>query len=192
MWGVPYLQHAEGFSHATAAALMLVCVAAFTAAAPLVGRVARRGIAFENRLVVGAGALVAVAFAVLALWPHAAVPRPLLIAALVILGLGGAVSIAAFDIARREAPPHAAGAALALVNCGGFLSAAVGAWVVGRLLPAVAGPAAYQHAVAAVATVIAAVATLGSIHLARRRAAAAAYPKRTLPLDDARACARST
>jgi len=135
MWGVPYLQHAQGFTHGQAAALLLVCVAAFTASLPLVGSLAARGLRVENRVVVGLGASVAAMLALLALWPGGAVPRPLLIAGLIVLGTGGAASIAAFDIARREAPTHASGAAIALVNCGGFISAAAGAWLVGVLLP---------------------------------------------------------
>jgi sugar phosphate permease len=177
MWGVPYLQHAEGFSHGQAAALLLVCVAAFTAALPLVGSLASRGLKVENRVVVGLGALVAVTMALLALWPGGAVPRLILVAGLVILGAGGAASIAAFDIARREAPAHASGAAIALVNCGGFISAAVGAWVVGLLLPAEPTGAAYAHAALLVPAAIGAVATLGSARLAgRRRARAAGRP----------------
>jgi predicted MFS family arabinose efflux permease len=174
MWGVPYLQHAEGFSHGQAAALLLVCVAAFTAALPLVGSLAARGLKVENRVVVGLGALVAATLALLALWPGGAVPRPLLVAGLVVLGAGGAASIAAFDIARREAPAHASGAAIALVNCGGFISAAVGAWVVGLLLPDVAGPVAYAHAALLVPAAIGATATVGSARLARRRRTRAA------------------
>jgi len=175
MWGVPYLQHAQGFTHGQAAALLLVCVAAFTLAMPLVGLVASRGLRTENRVVVGLGALVAGTLALLALWPGGTVPRPLLIAGLAVIGIGGSASIAAFDIARREAPGHATGAAVALVNCGGFLSAALGAWVVGLLLPDHAGALAYAHATLLVPAAIGAVATLASARLARRRRAHAAH-----------------
>jgi cyanate permease len=174
MWGVPYLQHAQGFTHGQAAALLLVCVAAFTAALPLVGQLAARGLRVENRVVVGLGALVASTLALLALWPGGAVPRPLLIAGLIVLGVGGSASIAAFDIARREAPAHASGAAIALVNCGGFISAAVGAWVVGLLLPADAGAIGYAHAALLVPAAIGALATAGSARLARQRVVRAA------------------
>lgn len=180
MWGVPYLQHAQGFSHGQAAALLLVCVAAFTAALPLIGQVAARGLRVENRVVVGLGALVAATLALLALWPGATVPRPLLIAGLIVLGAGGSASIAAFDIARREAPAHASGAAVALVNCGGFISAAIGAWVVSLLLPADGGATAYAHATLLVPALIGAVATLGSARLARHRRRADAAQRRAL------------
>jgi len=169
MWGVPYLQHAQGFTHGQAAALLLVCVAAFTASLPLVGSLAARGLRVENRVVVGLGASVAAMLALLALWPGGAVPRPLLIAGLVVLGTGGAASIAAFDIARREAPTHASGAAIALVNCGGFISAAAGAWLVGVLLPDQPTATGYAHAALLVPAAIGAVATIGSACLARRR-----------------------
>ncbi len=189
MWGMPYLQHAQGLSHGAAAALLLVCVASFTAALPLVASVAARGLRVENRVVVGLGALVAATLTVLALWPGGAAPRPLLAAALVVLGAGGAASIAAFDIARREAPANASGAAIALVNCGGFISAALGAWVVGRLLPEAAGPVAYAHATLLVPAAIGAAATLGSARLARRRATQSA---RTHPCPPSIATATSS
>ncbi len=178
MWGVPYLQHAQRFSHAQAAALLLVCVAAFTVALPVVGSLAARGLRVENRVVVGLGALVAATLTVLALWPGGGVPGPLLVAGLVVLGAGGATSIAAFDIARREAPAHASGAAIALVNCGGFISAALGAWVVGLLLPADGGAVAYAHAALLVPAAIGAVATAGSARMARRRRHRAAQAAR--------------
>jgi sugar phosphate permease len=169
IWGVPYMQHAQGLSHATAAAYLLICVAAFTAGLPLIGQAASRGVRVENRMVVGLATGVVVALATLALWPGVVVPRPVLIAALIAIGLGGSGSIAAFDIARREAPSAAAGSAMALVNCGGFLSAATGAWAVGLLLGAGASPDRYRTAVLGVLLLVAVVGTLQSARFARRR-----------------------
>jgi MFS family permease len=169
IWGVPYLQHAQGLSHGTAAAYLLICVAAFTAGLPFVGQAAARGIRVENRLVVGLASAVVVALATLALWPGVVVPRPVLIAALIAIGLGGSGSIGAFDIARREAPEAAKGAAIALVNCGGFLSAAIGAWLVGLLLGDAASPARYRTAVLGVVLIAAVIGTIQSARLARRR-----------------------
>jgi sugar phosphate permease len=173
IWGVPYLQHAQGLSHATAAAYMLICVAAFTVGLPFVGQAAARGVRVENRMVVGLAAGVTVALLVLALWPGVVVPRPVLIAALIAIGLGGSGSIAAFDIARREAPHAAAGSAMALVNCGGFLSAATGAWAVGLLLGDAASPARYRTALLGVLLVVSIVGTAQSARLARHRRRAA-------------------
>jgi cyanate permease len=169
IWGVPYMQHAQGLSHGTAAAYLLICVASFTVALPFVGQVAARGVRVENGIVVGLAAAVLVALLTLALWPGVVVPRPVLIAALITIGLGGAGSIGAFDIARREAPEAAKGAAIALVNCGGFLSAAIGAWVVGLLLGGDASGVRYRDAVLGVLLVVAFVGTTQSARLARRR-----------------------
>jgi sugar phosphate permease len=176
IWGVPYMQNAQGLSHATAAAYLLICVAAFTAGLPLIGQAAARGVRVENRLVVGLASAVVVVLATLALWPGVVVPRPVLIVALITIGLGGAGSIGAFDIARREAPEAAKGAAIALVNCGGFLSAAIGAWAVGLLLGDAASPARYRTAVLGVLLVVSIVGTVQSARLARRRRVAEAPP----------------
>ena len=169
MWGVPYLQHAGGFSHAQAAALLLVCVAAFTAALPVVGSLAGRGLRVENRVVVGVGALVAATLTVLALWPGGAVPGPLLVVGLVVLGAGGAASIAAFDIARREAPPTPP------ARPSRWSTAAASSrppWAPGSsacCCPPTAGPSAYAHAALLAPAAIGAVATAGSARMARRR-----------------------
>jgi hypothetical protein len=155
----------------------------FVVTGPFVGQIAARGRGAQNAVVLGLGAIVVAAWATLLLWPGALVPRQLLAAVLLLTGAGSAGSMIAFDVARAEAPAVASGSATAIVNCGGFLSASVGAVLIGRLVGAGSpDPAHYQHAMLPV-LVIAAVGLAGSARHAHRRnrcAATAAARAHTL------------
>lgn len=174
VWGTPYLQHAQGMDRGTAASWLLVTVGAFVVCGPVFGLLARRGLRMQNAIVVGLGVTMVAAWATLLLWPGAGVPHAVLAAALVAVGAGGAASMVLFEIGRSEAPAVAAGSVTAIVNCGGFLSASIGAVVIGALIgDGPASPADYQHAMLPILA-IAAIGLLGSARLARRRRRAAA------------------
>jgi MFS family permease len=169
VWGAPYLQHAQGMDRPTAASYLLLAVAGFVVTAPTAALLAARGPRAQNALLLGFGCLVVAAWATLSVWPGALVPRPLVAAALIATGAGGAASMVAFEIARAEAPAVAAGSATAIVNCGGFLSASIGAVLIGLLVGAGSDQAThYQHAMLPVLA-IAAIGLAGSARLAGRR-----------------------
>jgi hypothetical protein len=67
-------------------------------------------------------------------WPDARPPHALILAALAISGVGSAVSVVAFMLARAGNPAHVAGSATGLVNCGGFLAGSVAILLTGVLL----------------------------------------------------------
>jgi predicted MFS family arabinose efflux permease len=183
VWGAPYIQHTQHMGGASAASYLLFAVGGFVVTGPFVGQIAARGRGAQNAVVLGLGAIVVAAWATLLLWPGALVPRQLLAAVLLLTGAGSAGSMIAFDVARAEAPAVASGSATAIVNCGGFLSASVGAVLIGRLVGAGSpDPAHYQHAMLPV-LVIAAVGLAGSARHAHRRnrcAATAAARAHTL------------
>jgi predicted MFS family arabinose efflux permease len=134
VWGVPYMTDAQGMDRAGAASFLLAGAIAFAASGPLVALVvgpdARRQRAAALALPAGSAA----AWAVLMLWPGAVVPRGVLLAALVVTGIGAGGSMLAFEIARRAAPSASSGSAAALVNCGGFSAAVIGSLVIGHVL----------------------------------------------------------
>jgi hypothetical protein len=71
----------------------------------------------------------------------------LIVAALAISGVGSAVSVVAFMLARAGNPAHVAGSATGLVNCGGFLAGSVAILAAGLLLGRDGRTAvAFQHA----------------------------------------------
>jgi MFS family permease len=85
-------------------------------------------------------------------WMSRLVPEPwrrwaLIVAALAISGVGSAVSVVAFMLARAGNPAHMAGSATGLVNCGGFLAGSVAILAAGLLLGHDGRTAvAFQHA----------------------------------------------
>jgi MFS family permease len=134
LWGYPWLVEAQGVSHATAASWLAFAVVALAIAAPFVGRLGSRGPYMQVRMALVTGTLLVLAWAAVLGWPGARPPHALILAALAISGVGSAVSVVAFMLARAGNPEHVAGSATGLVNCGGFLAGSVAILAAGVLL----------------------------------------------------------
>jgi len=134
LWGYPWLVEAQGLSHATAASWLAFAVVALAIAAPFVGRLGGRGPYMQVRMALVTGTLLVLAWAAVLGWPGARPPHALILAALAISGVGSAVSVVAFMLARAGNPEHVAGSATGLVNCGGFLAGSVAILAAGVLL----------------------------------------------------------
>jgi MFS family permease len=133
LWGYPYLVRAQGRSGSAAGALLALAVVAFAVAAPSAGWVASRNGLRDPILLVTSVAVVVV-WALVMGWPGGQLPGPLLLVLLIVTGIGGAVSLLAFDVAREANPPERGGRATAFVNLGGFGFAVVAAFLVGAVL----------------------------------------------------------
>jgi predicted MFS family arabinose efflux permease len=184
IWGVPYLEHTQHVSGATAASLMLPVAIAFTAALPLVGITGHWSPRARSALLVVPAALLAAGLAVLLAWSGTVAPRALVIAVLALVGLNAAVSVSCFDIARRSTPREAVGMTVALVNCGGFTAAALGSAVIGLWLGGDPSPARFEQAVLVVLLAMTAIGFAGSTRLTReltaeRQREAARQPSQT-------------
>jgi MFS family permease len=134
LWGYPWLVEAQGISRATAASWLAFAVIALALAAPFVGRLGGRGPYMQVRMALVTGTLLVVSWAAVLGWPGARPPHALILAALAISGVGSAVSVVAFMLARAGNPAHVAGSATGLVNCGGFLAGSVAILLAGVLL----------------------------------------------------------
>jgi MFS family permease len=171
LWGVPYLVAGQGLSTGAASAMLTLLVATGLVAGPLFGEFTARHPFRRSWLVLAViGTTAAVWTAVLAVPPPA--PRWLLALLVVVLALGGPASMVGFDYARTFNPSHRRGAAVGIVNGGGFAASLVVALAVGVVL-GLAGTGGYtpeafrvawtvQYAVWALALV--------GILVARRRA----------------------
>jgi MFS family permease len=147
LWGYPWLVEAQGIPRGTAATWLAVSVASLAAAAPFVGRLGGRGPHMQIRMALVTGTLLFVAWVAVLGWPGATPPHALIVAALAISGVGSAVSVVAFMLARAGNPAHVAGSATGLVNCGGFLAGSVAILAAGLLLGHDGRTAvAFQHA----------------------------------------------
>jgi hypothetical protein len=147
LWGYPWLVEAQGVPRGTAASWLAFSVVALAVAAPVVGRLGGRGPYMQVRMALVTGTLLVIAWTAVLGWPGARPPHALILAALAISGVGSAVSVVAFMLARAGNPEHMAGSATGLVNCGGFLAGSVAILAAGLLLGHDGRTAvAFQHA----------------------------------------------
>ncbi|MBB4663327.1 MFS transporter [Conexibacter arvalis] len=149
LWGAPFLIEGQQFDERAAAAYLLVLSAGMAVAGPLVGHLADRGARAQNRTLLALNALVLGTWATILLWPRVGdVPHPLLLAGFALCGAGAAGGMVAFDLGRRENPAASAGAATAIVNCGGFLAGIASLQLAGLLLGADPDAARFRVALA--------------------------------------------
>jgi MFS family permease len=147
LWGYPWLVEAQGLPRATAASWLAFAVVALALAAPVVGRLGGRGPYMQVRMALVTGTLLVLAWTAVLGWPGGRPPHALILAALAISGVGSAVSVVAFMLARAGNPEHMAGSATGLVNCGGFLAGSVAILAAGLMLAHDGRTAvAFQHA----------------------------------------------
>jgi len=147
LWGYPWLVEAQGLSHQTAATWLAVAVVTLAVSAPFVGRLGGRGPRMQVRMALVTGSLLVVAWAAVLGWPGAHPPHALILAALAVSGVGSAVSVVGFMLARAGNPAHMAGSATGLVNCGGFSAGSIAILAAGVLIAHDGRTAvAFQHA----------------------------------------------
>lgn len=145
LWGVPFFVTAQGRSTAEAGALLTVLTVTAMTTGPLVGRFTGRHPLRRTWAVLGSCGMTLVAWLVV-LVPST--PRPLwqLVLFVVLVGMGGPVSLVGIDFARTYSAPERLGTASGFVNTGGFVSTIVGVLAVGVALQAVspAGATTYS------------------------------------------------
>jgi sugar phosphate permease len=175
LWGVPYLVAGQGMTSGQASAVLTLLVVVGIVAGPLFGEFAARHPMRRSYLVLTVIALHALAWAAVLLVPPPA-PRWLLVLLVVVIGTGGPGSMIGFDYARTFNPRSRQGAAVGIVNVGGFVASLTVAWAIGIVLGRAGGytPEAFriawtvQYAVWAFAVV----AVLVARRQARRKLAA--------------------
>jgi MFS family permease len=136
LWGMPYLESAQGLGRGTASALLTEVVLGNMVFGVLFGQLISRqhGARLPITLAVAGGN--AAAWAVVLSWPGAHAPLWLLVLLCVALGACGAASMVGFDFARPANPPERFGTACGIVNIGGFTASMVTLLAVGVLLDA--------------------------------------------------------
>ena len=134
-WGPLFLEYGAGVD-ARGMGLFLTAVPIIGMVAGIVlGRVTSGRPRLRARIIVGAVTLQIVVW-LLALWLPT--PTPVVVLALLAftLGIGGPVSVTAFDIAREYVPGHLAARANGIVNSGGFAGGLAVIWLTGLMLGA--------------------------------------------------------
>jgi sugar phosphate permease len=121
LWGFPFFVTVHEVSATTAGALITVMVLSAVVVGPLVGRQVARHPFSRSTLVLWIIAAMAAAWTVVLLWPGPA-PLPVLVALMVVVGVGGPGSMVGFDMARTFNPAARLGSATGIVNVGGFVA----------------------------------------------------------------------
>jgi hypothetical protein len=175
LWGYPFLVQGEGLDPAEAAVLLSLLNVVVLVGGPAVGHLCGRLPYRRSRLVLGIVGCSATGWTTVLLWPGPA-PRWLLVTLVVVLAVNGPGSMIGFDYARTFNPRSRQGAAVGIVNVGGFVASLLVAWAIGVVLGRAGGytPEAFRIAwtVQYVVWAFAVVAVLGSRRLARRKLAA--------------------
>ena len=122
LWGIPLMRDVHGLSRTDASLYTTVTLAGFAVTALLAGLLSD-AIGRRKPLIVGAGALSALAWALLA-WLDWA-PGPLALALYALLGIAAGGFVLTFAVAKEVQPPGVSGMAIAVVNTGLFLGAAI-------------------------------------------------------------------
>ncbi len=171
LWGVPYLVAGQGMSPGAASALLALLVGVGLVAGPVFGEFTARHPLRRSWLVLAVIAATALVWTVVLLIPPPA-PRPLLVLLVVVLALGGPASMIGFDYARTFNPQDRRGAAVGIVNVGGFTASLLVAFGIGVVLSAVGSGGYSPEAFRAAWTVQYAVwgLALVGVLIARRRA----------------------
>lgn len=135
LWGYPWLVEGEGLRPTTASSLLMLLTLASMLAGPLVGMTVGKRAALRMpiyRLLLGAS----ISFwTCTLLWPGTA-PLWLLCCLMATAGSSFAGGLLAFEFARHANPAERIGAALALVNVGGFASSILAIFGIGIVLDA--------------------------------------------------------
>lgn len=138
LWGYPFLVYAIGVEPAVAAPTMTILVVAGVVAGPVIGVLVARHPMRRSNIVLGIVAAMAVAWSVVLLWPGTP-PFAVVVALLIVVGVGGPGSMIGFDFARTFNPTRSLGAANGVVNIGGFLATFTMMFLIGAILDALAG-----------------------------------------------------
>jgi sugar phosphate permease len=136
LWGFPFFSVALGYGPATAAGLITLMVIAGAVTGPILGLLSARYPLRRSSIVLAIVAGMAVAWAIVLLWPGQP-PFWTVILLLIIVSAGGPGSLIGFDFARTFNPRRNLGSATGIVNVGGFLASFVMMFLIGVLLDAI-------------------------------------------------------
>ncbi len=135
LWGTPFMTGGLGYAESTSHLVLSLTVGASMAGAVLLGPVISRFSAHRVWIAVGGTTAILLTWVVVLVWPGSA-PVPVMTIAAVCTGLGGPLSMIAFDVVRTHAPVRQLGVATGLTNMGGFTAALTTVLLVGVLLDA--------------------------------------------------------
>jgi MFS family permease len=133
LWGFPFLVRGEGRSAETAGLLLTLMVVAVMAGGPVLGWLIGRHPWHRSTIVLTIVASIAAVWTAVLLWPGAA-PLGLLVALVLVTGVGGPASMIGFDLGRTSNPAERLASASGIINQAGFAASLVLVISIGLIL----------------------------------------------------------
>lgn len=133
LWGYPYFVRGENLTSGQAGALLTILVLAVMAAGPALAWFITRHPWHRSTLVLGIVVTIVVMWTIVLAWRGDA-PFWLLVLLMVAVGVGGPASMIGFDFGRSFNPAHRMGAAIGIINQGGFFASLVLVIAIGLIL----------------------------------------------------------
>jgi sugar phosphate permease len=135
LWGFPFLSVGLGYGAANAALILTLMVITAIVVGPILGLLSARFPLRRSTIVLGIVIAMAIAWAIVLLWPGQP-PVWSVILLVVVIAIGGPGSLIGFDFARTFNPMRSLGSATGIVNVGGFLASFVMMLLIGVVLDA--------------------------------------------------------
>lgn len=133
LWGFPFLVRAEGWTPASASALLMVMTLWAIVSGLVLGAIVARFPYWRSWIVIGVVLMMAVSWAAVLVRSTPA-PTWMLVVMAFTTATGGPASLVGFDLARSFTPAHEFGRANGIVNVGGFVAALLTMGLIGVIL----------------------------------------------------------
>jgi sugar phosphate permease len=133
LWGFPFLSVGLGYGAANASLILTLMVVTAIIVGPILGLLTARFPLRRSTIVLGIVVAMALAWAIVLLWPGQP-PVWSVILLVVVIAIGGPGSLIGFDFARTFNPLRNLGSANGIVNVGGFLASFVMMFLIGVVL----------------------------------------------------------
>ncbi len=133
LWGYPFLVQGQGRSPVAAGSLLTVATLASVVSAPIIGQLVGRRPFHRSTMVLGVLVSMMLGWGAVLVWPGPA-PTWVLVAMVLVIGVGGPASMIGFDYARTSNPPDRLGGATGVINQGGFIAALLTVLAIGVIL----------------------------------------------------------
>ncbi|GAA1744513.1 MFS transporter [Aeromicrobium alkaliterrae] len=133
LWGFPFFVRGEGRSPHEAGVLLTLLTISLVIAGPLLAMVTSWRPYHRSDLVMGIVLTIAAAWTAVLVWPGDA-PTWLLVMLVVVVGIGGPASVIGFEYGREFNPDARLGAAIGIINQGGFYASLILVVAIGLVL----------------------------------------------------------
>ena len=133
LWGYPFFVRGENLSSGQAGGLLTILVVAVMAAGPVLAWFITRHPWHRSTLVLGIILTIVSMWTIVLTWRGDA-PFGMLVLLVIAVGVGGPASMIGFDFGRSFNPSHRMGAAIGIINQGGFFASLVLVIAIGLIL----------------------------------------------------------